>query len=301
MDNEDLGKLSNLEIAMIKKLRSISGNDREVVERVMEDLENNTLNKENSLNLNEFTFDNFVVGLGNRFAYRESIAVVDNLLDSVNTENTFINYNPLLIYGEKAVGKTHLLNAIRNKIKTINPKLQIAFVDESSSIDEVSTNADILLADNVQLFMNDEFFNIYNSFIENNKQVVLTADKTYSQFVDGLMVDIKPLTIAEKIANEIEKCEGISSYDLFRKTKKANIVHAKRIAIYMMREITNSTYEVVGDTFGLNYSTVIFLYNELVKEMESDSELKKELRIWLIISKARKTNSFNQNTLRFIF
>ncbi|MBD5083246.1 MAG: hypothetical protein HDT34_03660 [Clostridiales bacterium] len=273
-DNLDLGELSNLEIAMIKKFRSISEDDKE---RIMKDLENNTLNKEDSLNLNEFTFENFVVGPSNRFAYRASIEVVNNLLGSVNTENTFSNYNPLLIYGEKGVGKTHLLNAIRNAIKTNKPNLQIAFVDENNPISEVSTDADVLLGDDVQLYMNDEFFNIYNSFIENNKQVVLTADKTYSQFVDGLMVDIKPLTIAEKIANEIEKCEGISSYDLFRKTKKANIVHAKRIAIYMMREITNSTYEVVGDTFGLNYSTVIFLYNELVKEMESDSELKKRI------------------------
>ena len=55
----DIGKLSNLEIAIIKKFRTISENDRE---RVLTDLENNTLNENDSPNLNEFTFDNFVVG-----------------------------------------------------------------------------------------------------------------------------------------------------------------------------------------------------------------------------------------------
>ena len=44
-----------------------------------------------------------------------------------------------------------------------------------------------------------------------------------------------------------------------------------------MREITNSTYEVIGDTFGFNYSTVLFHYNELIKEMEADSKLKRRI------------------------
>lgn len=150
-------------------------------------MENNMISKPE-----ELTFDNFVVDVNNKFAYRASVAVVDNLVSSVNTDNGFSNYNPLLIYGETGAGKTHLLNAIRNEIKNNKPNLQIAFVDENNSIDEVSTNADVLLVDDVQLFMNDEFFNIYNLFIDSNKQVVLTADKIYSQFDCGLMTDIAP-------------------------------------------------------------------------------------------------------------
>lgn len=150
------------------------------------EMENNIISQSEKL-----TFDNFVVGAGNRFAYAAAKRVADEV-DSKSPEILPFSCNPLLIYGEKGVGKTHLLNAIRNEIKIHKPNLQIAFVDENHPIDKVSTNADILLVDNVQLYMNDEFFNIYNSFINSNKQIVLTADKIYSQFDCGLMADIAP-------------------------------------------------------------------------------------------------------------
>lgn len=149
-------------------------------------MENNVISKSE-----KFTFDNFVVGASNRFAYAAAKRVADEV-DSKSPEILPFSCNPLLIYGEKGVGKTHLLNAIRNEIKIRKPNLQIAFVDEGNSIDKVSTNADILLVDDVQIYINDEFFNIYNSFINSNKQVVLTADKIYSQFDCGLMADIAP-------------------------------------------------------------------------------------------------------------
>lgn len=148
------------------------------------EMENNIISQSEKL-----TFDNFVVGANNRFAYAAAKRVADEV-DSKSPEILPFSCNPLLIYGEKGVGKTHLLNAIRNEIKIRKPNLQIAFVDESNPIDKVSTNADVLLVDDVQLYMNDEFFKIYNSFIENNKQVVLTANKIYSQFDCGLMADI---------------------------------------------------------------------------------------------------------------
>ncbi len=131
-------------------------------------MENNVISKSE-----KFTFDNFVVGASNRFAYAAAKRVADEV-DSKSPEILPFGCTPLLIYGEKGVGKTHLLNAIRNEIKIRKPNLQIAFVDD------------------VQLYMNDEFFNIYNSFINSNKQVVLTADKPYSQFDNGLLADIAP-------------------------------------------------------------------------------------------------------------
>ncbi len=96
--------------------------------------------------------------------------------------------------------------------------------------------------------------------------------------IKDVTTDTQPLPITvQKIVEEIGRCEGISSEDLYSKKRKANIVHARRIAIYIMREITNSTYEVIGDTFGFNYSTVLFHYNELIKEMEADSKLKRRI------------------------
>lgn len=162
------------------------------VELTCNDTENNIISESE-----KFTFDNFVVGASNRFAYAAAKRVADEV-DSKSPEILPFSCNPLLIYGEKRAGKTHLLNAIRNEIKVRKPNLQIAFVDGNSSIDEVSTNADVLLVDDVQLYMNDEFFNIYNSFINSNKQVVLTADKIYSQFDCGLMADIAPADFETK-------------------------------------------------------------------------------------------------------
>ncbi len=150
-------------------------------------MENNIISKSEKL-----TFDNFVVGAGNRLAYiaAKNFAVFIALRLSETSELNIPN--TLLIHGEKTAGKTHLLNAIRNEIKNRNPNLQVAFIDENNPISQVSNNADVLLVDDVQLYMNDEFFNIYNSFINSNKQVVLTADKIYTQFDCGLMADIAP-------------------------------------------------------------------------------------------------------------
>lgn len=162
------------------------------VELTCNDTENNIISESEKL-----TFDNFAVGASNRFAYAAARRVADEV-DSKSPEILPFSCNPLLIYGEKGAGKTHLLNAIRNEIKIRNPNLQIAFLDENNPVDETSTNADVLLVDDVQLYMNDEFFNIYNSFINSNKQVVLTADKIYSQFDCGLMADIAPADFETK-------------------------------------------------------------------------------------------------------
>lgn len=154
-------------------------------------MDNNNINSE----FTKYIFDNFVVGAGNRFAFVAAKRVATDINPTLPETSLLDNYNPLLIYGEKTSGKTHLLNAIRNEIKNRKPNLQIAFVDENNPISQVSTNADVLLVDDVQLYMNDEFFKIYNSFIANKKQIVLTSDKPYSEFDEGLFVDIQPVEI----------------------------------------------------------------------------------------------------------
>lgn len=154
-------------------------------------MDNNNIN----LEFLEYTFDNFVVGAGNRFAFAAAKKVATDIDTTLPETSLLDNYNPLLIYGEKTAGKTHLLNAIRNAIKNRKPNLQIAFVDENNPISQVSTNADVLLVDDVQLYMNDDFFKIYKAFIASKKQVVLTADKPYSEFADGLLADIQPVEI----------------------------------------------------------------------------------------------------------
>lgn len=167
----------------------------------------------------KYTFDNFVVKIDNRLAFvaARNIAVTIALEPSETSELNIPN--PLLIYGEKPAGKTHLLNAIRNEIKSNKPNLEVALVDENNPIGQVSTNADVLLADDVQLYKNDEFFKIYKSFIANKKQVVLTADKPYSEFADGLLADIQPVEFETK--NEIITSQAASSKNTEVETTKS--------------------------------------------------------------------------------
>ncbi|MDE6110484.1 MAG: chromosomal replication initiator protein DnaA, partial [Eubacterium sp.] len=354
--------------------------DKETAKNVNEAIVNS-----DNLSADQFTFDTFIEGPSNRFAYRASMAVADNPGGSINAENTFNNYNPLFIYGKSGLGKTHLLNAICYDIHKKYPALKILstrsedftneFIDAlgKKRIDEFRDkfrNVDVLLIDDIQFIggkdqTEEEFFHTFNSLVENGKQIVLTSDRPPKEikslterlcgrFENGLLADVKspeyetrcaiikrkaellnfeipdnvvefiadkiktnirqlegatkklfamsnlsvtipsialaqrvikdvttdtqplPITV-QKIVDEIARCEGVTSEDLYSKKRKANIVHARRIAIYIMREITNSTYEVIGDTFGFNYSTVLFHYNELIKEMNSDSKLKRRI------------------------
>ncbi|MDE5604405.1 MAG: chromosomal replication initiator protein DnaA [Eubacterium sp.] len=346
---------------------------------------NETIINSDNLSPDQFTFDTFIEGPSNRFAYRAAIAVADNPGGSVKSENTFSNYNPLFIYGKSGLGKTHLLNAICYDIHSKYPALKILstrsedFTNEfiealgKKRIDEFRDkfrNVDVLLIDDIQFIggkdqTEEEFFHTFNALIENGKQIVLTSDRPpkeikslterlCSRFENGLLADVKspeyetrcaiikrkaellnfevpdmvveyiadkiktnirqlegatkklfamsdlsgttpsmalaqrvikdvttdtqplPITV-QKIVDEISRCEGVSSEQLYSKSRKANVVHARRIAIFIMREITNSTYEVIGETFGFNYSTVLFHYNELIKEMETDSKLKRRV------------------------
>lgn len=166
-------------------------------------------------NLNKsLTFDNFVVGSSNRMAQNAALLV---------SSNPGSNFNPLFIYSNPGLGKTHLLNAIGNYAKEANPNLNIRyitskdFVDEvvgamkgrdSSEIYEKYKQLDILLIDDIQFLFNKEksseiFFHIFNELINNNKQIVITSDKMpedlqgiesrlISRFNSGLSFGIDP-------------------------------------------------------------------------------------------------------------
>lgn len=166
-------------------------------------------------NLNsKMTFENFVVGDSNRMAQNASLVV---------TQAPGEKFNPLFLYSNPGLGKTHLLNAIGNYALKRNPKLKILyttskeFVDrildsiKSKKSDEIYSfykNLDILLIDDIQFLFGKEkssemFFHIFNEIINNNKQVVITSDKMpdelqgidsrlISRFKSGLSFGIDP-------------------------------------------------------------------------------------------------------------
>ena len=172
----------------------------------------------------EFTFDTFVVGPSNKLAYAASVAVA---------EHPAQNYNPLLIYGDSGLGKTHLIYAIANVIRKNDPKAKIAYVkgddltnelvaaiqagpNKTAEMREKYRQADLLLVDDVQFIAGkkqtqEEFFHTFNNLYESGRQIVLTSDRPPSEmtllddrlrtrFEWGLLVDVAPPDFETRVA-----------------------------------------------------------------------------------------------------
>ena len=170
----------------------------------------------------ERTFDSFVVGDSNRYAYSTALGVAQS------PGNIF---NPLFIYGGSGLGKTHLLIAIENYIKKNHPDLKTTYAQASDFVKDFTTmiyddakrrefeqryhNVDVILLDDVQYLegkveTTEEAFQILNSFLPQNKQVVLSADRAPNQividrrytsrFASGSTIDIQPPSFEVKAA-----------------------------------------------------------------------------------------------------
>ncbi len=185
----------------------------------------------------KFTFDSFVVGPSNEFIYAAAKAVADH-------PGKTDEYNPLFIYGGSGLGKTHILMAIANHIRTHDPKLKVLYATceqftnqmvESLSKGKTTPqdfrrkyrNVDVLLIDDVQFLAKrqgtqTEFFNTFNELVMQNKQIVLTCDRPpkeievledrlRTRFEGGLLADIQPPDLETRIAilrkkSEEQKC-----------------------------------------------------------------------------------------------
>jgi len=138
---------------------------------------------------NELTFDSFVEGDFNKEAYRAA---------SLISQNPGKVFNPLFIYSNSGLGKTHLLHAIGNKIKNKNPKAKILYIDandfveeyvkfvkgekENETLKDFFSTVDVLLFDDVQFLENkvkteEMFFYVYQKMVNSNKQIVITSDR----------------------------------------------------------------------------------------------------------------------------
>lgn len=137
----------------------------------------------------DYTFDTFIVGRSNEFAYAACTAVAKSSGNS---------YNPLFIHGPSGLGKTHLLTAISNEMKKNNPELNVVYVTgenfanelidaikmkkDTKTFHEKYRNADVLLIDDIQFIAGkestqEEFFHTFNELHQEGKQIVLTSDK----------------------------------------------------------------------------------------------------------------------------
>jgi chromosomal replication initiator protein len=176
-----------------------------------------------------YIFDNFVVGDSNSFCHAACKAVADN---------PPFAYNPLYIYGGVGLGKTHLLHAIGHHILDTRPHLTIFYITSDRFLKEIVksiresatfelhrkySKIDVLLVDDVQFFANKErtqyeFFHIFNSLYDTNKQIGLTSDcpprdspaleeRLKSRFEWGLITDIQPPDLETRMAIIEKKAE----------------------------------------------------------------------------------------------
>lgn len=373
-----------------KTVYELTGTDFDVTFINEEDLKSKDIGKIISQNKPKFlqncelspnyTFDNFVVGPSNKEASQASLIVASNLGQL---------YNPLFLYSQSGLGKTHLLNAIGNYISEQSPTTKILYCSsqtlfeeyqqsihnqaDSEAFREYIKNFDILLVDDIQFFQNKKsteefFFNVFEHMRNNKKQLVLTSDRSPSElreldprlqtrFASGLQISIlKPTTdmckdilkkkieatglslsmfsddviylLADKFKNSIRDLEGALNRLLFYanmnhadyidleiaidalqslidvgdskskvsvqkilnvtasyynlsvsqitgKIKTSQIVNARHIAIYLIRNLLDVSLKQIGETFSnRDHTTIMHSINKVEEMLKTNKQTK---------------------------
>ena len=203
-----------------------------------------------------FTFDNFVVGKPNELAFAASQRVA---------ESEDVTFNPLFLYGGVGLGKTHLMHAIGWKIKEKSPDRKVIYLSaekfmyqfvralrykDTSAFKEQFRSIDILMIDDVQFISGkdntqEEFFHTFNALIEQNRQIVISADKSPSDLDGvqerlksrlgcGLVADIHPTTYELRLGILIEKAQ------------KRGVEIPSRVLEFLSHRIVSNVREMEG-------------------------------------------------------
>lgn len=228
--------------------------------------------KEYRLLLNpRFTFENFVVGQSNQFAYAASVAV---------TEKPGEIYNPLFIYGDVGLGKTHLLNATGHKLLEGDNPCRVIYTSSEQFTNELvyslrfdkmndfrrkyREEVDVLLMDDIHFLAGkdktqEEFFHTFNALINARKQIIVSSNqfpkdienldqKLVSRFVWGLIVDIQPPDLETKLAI------------LRKKAEENKLSLSDELALFIATNVGSNVRELEGSL------TRVFAFASLTKQ-----------------------------------
>jgi chromosomal replication initiator protein len=204
----------------------------------------------------KYNFDNFVIGSSNRFAHAAAVAVAEAPAKA---------YNPLFIYGDSGLGKTHLLHAIGHYAESLYPGIRVRYVsseeftndfinsianNRSSAFQSRYREIDILLIDDIQFLQRavetqEAFFHTFNTLHDHNKQVVITSDlppklltgfedRMRSRFEWGLITDVQAPDLETRIAI------------LRKKAQSEKLQVSAEILEYMATKVSSNIRELEG-------------------------------------------------------
>jgi chromosomal replication initiator protein len=203
-----------------------------------------------------YTFDRFIVGQSNKFAHAAAIAV---------SEKPGVAYNPLFIYGNSGLGKTHLLLAIGQAIREKDPSVKIGYVKGDDFTNQMVLsiregtqeefrkryrNVDLFLVDDIQFIagkigVQEEFFHTFNNIYEAGHQIVITSDRPpmemvkledrlRTRFEGGLMADVQPPDLETRMAIIRNKGQGLG------------LVLSDEVVDYIAENITSNIRQIEG-------------------------------------------------------
>ena len=209
-----------------------------------------------------FTFETYVVGPNNKLAYAAAHAV---------SERPGANYNPLFIYGDSGLGKTHLLYAIAHGLKQNHPEAKVVYIKGDDFTNELVASiqegknaefrekyrqATLLLVDDVQFIAGkkqtqEEFFHTFNNLYESGRQIVLTSDRPPSEMTQledrlrtrfewGLLVDVAPPDFETRVAI------------IRRKADLLGLEMPDEVAEYIANRLKNNIRQLEGAVKKLN-------------------------------------------------
>jgi chromosomal replication initiator protein len=209
----------------------------------------------------KYTFETFVVGASNQFAHAAARAVAEIPSKS---------YNPLFLYGGVGLGKTHLMHAIGHYIQARNRHLKLSYISTDRFINEMINairfdrlpafrqkyrQVDVLLVDDIQFIAGkdrtrEEFFHIFNSLHDSQKQIVISSDcpprqiptleeRLHSRFEWGLIADIQPPDIETKVAI------------LKRKAESERVEIPENVALFIASKVKTNIRELEGSLIRL--------------------------------------------------
>ena len=324
-----------------------------------------------------YTFDNFIVGKSNEYAYAAAQGVVKNPGSKV--------YNPLFIYGNSGLGKTHLLLAIGTAIHDKLPDAKIAYIKGDDFTNEMVQSikggtadefrqkyrgVDLFLVDDIQFIAGkeatqEEFFHTFNSIYEAGHQIVITSDRPpidmlrlddrlRTRFEGGMMADVQPPDVetrmaiirnkaghlgmvlsddivaymAQKITSNVRQIEGVinrltafrdltgdiitrdkvdeaarivtrdgiyvptpetilsetaryyqvSADDIKGQSRQKNIVTARHITSYLIRNLTNLPLSGIGEFLNRDHATVLASIRKIEDQIKNDKDMSATIR-----------------------